>query len=1005
MPAKELLFHIEKWLKEKDQLIYRPIADVDFTYTLVNQWLPYEEAVQGSFQAIQPGTQWGKSSHYGWFKATVSITPACAGKRVELHLNIGGESTIYVNGKLAGASDLQHTGVTLSTNAVEGEVYEILAEVYAGHDRALPVYGTSDVVIVHEELYQFFIDLQTLLQLRNGMEPASLRVSEIDKGFRKLIATLDWGTFDDIELEKLAHQGRQILKPLLECVNGSTAPKLYMMGQSHLDIAWLWPIEETKRKIARTLSNQMALLEQYPAYKYVQSQPYLFQIVKDLYPELYGRIKYYVAEGRIIPEGGMWVEPDTNIPSGESLVRQFLYGKAFFREQFGVENEMLWLPDVFGYSGNLPQIMRKCGIPYFASVKMYQTYDNVVDPFPYNTFTWEGIDGSTVSVHLLDYGPFPNPTDPAYVLLQWNERIQKQDISTRLVQFGYGDGGGGANRDDLEFLRRMGNLEGLPQTVIASPIDYFEDLQQRGMPESHYVGELYYPAHRGTFTSQAKMKSGNRAGEFALREADLWNAVASKTHAHTYAKEALAKTWRSLLLLQFHDILPGTSITRVHVEAERAFEEVLDSAKTLTGEALAALVSRTGEGQTLFNSLAWERSAIVELPSSSSRDDKLPNMQVHGDKTYIQVRLPAMGYTTLDEALKRNEVISKELSASPTSLENQWLKLSLNEFGEITSLIDKETGEEWSNGLCNQFLLYRDQTSNFDAWEIDRRYADSPIELNEKARITVLAEGPLFASLLVERSLNQSTLTQEIRLEADSRRVDFRTKILWKEKHKLLKVGFHVNLHSQEVLNEIQFGYAKRPNHFSRLHDADRYEVNQHKWSAFVEGDRCFSLLNDSKYGMNAAGKHMNLTLLRAPTYPDDRADEGLHEFTYAMHIWNKGFMSNPVIQEAYALNSPVVAAAGTVYQPFSLMSCDRANIILDTIKLAEDGSGDWIVRAYEAKGATTRCSLHLGIEITRAYETDMLEQNVTTDYGDRTDASTLALSFTPFEVKTIRMR
>ncbi|OCT12935.1 alpha-mannosidase [Paenibacillus pectinilyticus] len=1003
MRSQEYLFHIEKWLKEKEQRLYSPIGSVDFTYMLVNQWLPYEEAIQGSFGPVQPGTEWGKSSHYGWFKSTVILTPESAGKRVELQLNIGGESTIYVNGRLAGASDLQHSGVMLTQKAEAGDVFEILAEVYAGHDRALPIYGESKVVIVQEELYQFYIDLQTLLQLRNALEPSSLRVSEIDKGFRKLIATLDWSTNEE-GLQLLAEQGRLILKPLLACVNGSTAPKLYMMGQSHLDIAWLWPIEETKRKIARTLSNQMALLEQYPEYTYVQSQPYLFQMVKDLYPELYGRLKFYVAEGRIIPEGGMWVEPDTNIPSGESLVRQFLYGKAFFREQFGVENEMLWLPDVFGYSGNLPQIMRKSGIRYFASVKMYQTYDNVADPFPYNTFTWEGIDGSEVSVHLLDYGPFPNPTDAAYVHLQWNERIQKQDISTRLVQFGYGDGGGGANRDDLESLRRMGNLEGLPQTVIASPIDYFEDLQQRGMPDSHYVGELYYPAHRGTFTTQAKMKKGNRAGEFALRDAELWSAVAAKQHGHRYAKEALAETWRKLLLLQFHDILPGTSITRVHVEAEKAFTMVLEEARSMARGALQTLVAPHREGVTLFNSLAWERSALVELPSNMASDQKLLSSQVHDNKTYVKVQLPAMGYTDLNTASVSAEFLNNELAATPTSLENQWLKLTLNTFGEITSLIDKETGEEWLGGRSNQFLMYRDQTSNYDAWEIDRRYADSAIELHEPARITVLAEGPLFASILVERTLNQSTLTQEIRLEAGSRRVDFRTKILWKEKHKLLKVGFHVNLHSQEVLSEIQFGYVKRPNHFSRIHDADRYEVNQHKWSAFVEGDRCFSLLNDSKYGMNASGKHMNLTLLRGATYPDERADEGVHEFTYAMHIWHKGFMSDPVIQEAYELNSPIIIAAGSAQQSFRLAHCDRKNIIIDTIKLAEDGSGDWILRAYESKGATTRCSLTLGVDFKRAIETNMLEEPIDHVSIDRIDASTLSLSFTPFEVKTIRM-
>ncbi|BBI31306.1 alpha-mannosidase [Cohnella abietis] len=1004
MQSREWLYHIEKWLREKENHLYRTVQDISFQYYLVNSWLPYEKAVQGSFGPIAVNTQWGIKWQYGWFKGTVVIPPEATGERIELKLNLGGESTIYVNGKLAGAQDLQHNGVTLTRSAVPGQIFEIVAEAYSGHDRELPIYGQSRIVILNEELYQFYIDLNALFQLRNSLDSSSLRVSEIDNGFLKLIALLDWNAVG-IELEQLARQGREILRPLLECVNGSTAPKLFMMGQSHLDIAWLWPIEETKRKIARTLSNQLALLDEYPEYRYVQSQPYLFHMVKDLYPELYGRIKHYVSEGRIIPEGGMWVEPDTNIPSGESLIRQFLYGKQFFRGEFGVDNKMLWLPDVFGYSGNLPQIMRKCGIQYFASVKMYQIYDNIVDPFPYNTFTWEGIDGSTVPVHLLDYGPFPNPADVSYVNFQWNERIQKEGISTRLVQFGYGDGGGGANRDDLESLRRMGNLEGVPQTVISSPLDYFEDLQERGMPDAHYFGELYYPAHRGTLTSQAKMKKGNRAVELALREAEVWGALSSMNGNLSYPQEDLDELWRRLLLLQFHDILPGTSITRVHEEAEREFDAVLQSANQLSLLARQSLTDGSSEGITFFNSLPWERTAIVELPDTfegatdvaGARLRVQPQQGMH----LAQLTIPAMGYVSITPA--SSEVVTNTLRVTNEGIENQWLRISLNEWGEITSIWDKEANSEWANGLCNQFLMYRDQPSSYDAWELDRRYASSAIPLQEKARITVIAEGPLVATIRVERSLNQSHLVQDICLEVDSRRIEFRTRLDWKEKHKLLKVGFDVNLHSNEVLNEIQFGYVKRPNHFSRPHDSDRYEVSQHKWSTLVEGDRCFSLLNDCKYGLNVNGKQMNLTLLRSPTYPDERADEGQHEFTYALHVWNEGFTSNPVVREAYELNCPVLSVSGSVEQPFGLLQCNRANIIVDSIKMAQDYSGDWIARVYEAKGTSTNSVLSLGVAIQKAWETDMLEEVHVKDLTANSNG--VALSLAPFEVKTIRFK
>ncbi|MFF2091420.1 glycoside hydrolase family 38 C-terminal domain-containing protein [Paenibacillus sp. NPDC058174] len=1020
MHDKERLFHIEKWIREKENLLYRPLGPVDFTYSPSDNWLYVEEAGSLPYEAMQPRTEWGKTWQYGWFKAAVELPPEAAGKRVELQLNLGSETTVYVNGKLAGAIDLQHKTITLAKEAVPGDTFEIIAEAYAGHDRDLPVYQQSRIAVLNEELYQFFIDLEALYQLRTGIGSAPLRASEIDNAFDRLITELDWNGTGDV-LEATARQGREILQPLLACVNGSTAPKLFMMGQSHLDIAWLWPIEETKRKIARTLSNQLALLEEYPEYKYVQSQPYLTHLTKELYPELYERVKRYVAEGRIIMEGGMWVEPDANIPSGESFVRQFLYGKAFLREEFGVDSRMLWLPDVFGYSGNLPQIMQKCGVDYFASVKMFQTYDNAGDTFPHNTFTWEGIDGSAVPVHLLDYGPFPNPADVSYALFQWNERIQKHGISTRLVQFGYGDGGGGANRNDLEFLRRMKDLEDVPRTAISSPIEYFEDLEQRGIPANRYVGELYYSAHRGTFTSQAKMKQGNRAAEAALKEAEHLSTLAALSGRSPYPKAQLDAAWKELLLLQFHDILPGTSIRRVHEEAEKAYEALLASIAELSRSAAQAIIEagedgngqHTAEGVTLFNVLPWDRTTIMELPEGfSGAADNLGRtlpVQSDGDKRYVRANLPASGYISLESAVSVGAEGSR-VHAACDRLENSLLLVTFNERGEIASIWDKESQSEWTHGVSNRFRMFRDQTSSYDAWELDRRYRDAEMELPEPAQITVTGSGPLFAEIRIERKLNESTLIQTVRLHADSRRVDFHTSIDWKESHKLLKVGFDVNLHTTEALHEIQFGHVKRPNHYSRPHDADRYEVSQHRWSAFVEGDRCFALLNDCKYGINTFGKEMNLTLLRSPGYPDERADQGLHTFTYSFHVWNEGFVTNPVIREAAELNTPVLAMPGSSAAFRGLVLAGKANIIVDTVKMAEDSSGAIIARLYECKGMSTSSSISTSFSFTDIRETDMLELNEDGGAGevkllsfdDSTNETTM--HFTPFEVKTIRI-
>ncbi|MFF2483113.1 glycoside hydrolase family 38 C-terminal domain-containing protein [Paenibacillus sp. NPDC058071] len=1019
MYTKERLFHIKKWIKGKENLLYRELSAATFDYAPLSRWASYEEAQQLPFSPALPGEVWGEKWQYGWFHSTIELPPEAAGKRIELLPRFGSESTVYVNGILAGAIDLQHKTITLTTSGEPGARYEIMAEAYAGHDRELPLYTHGSLVVSNEELYQFFIDLESLTQLHNSIASESLRAAEIEAGFEKLIALMDWSLEGDV-LEEAARQGRAVMKPLLDCVNGSTAPKLFMMGQSHLDIAWLWPIEETKRKIARTLSNQLALLEQYPEYIYVQSQPYLLQLTKELYPELYERVKQYVAEGRIVLEGAMWLEPDTNIPSGESLVRQLLYGKAFLQKEFGKDSEMLWLPDVFGYSGALPQLMRKSGVNYFASVKMYQTYDNEVDPFPYNTFMWEGIDGSAVPVHLLDYGPFPNPADVNYANFQWNERIQKYGISTRLVQFGYGDGGGGANRSDLEFLRRMKNLEGAPKTEITSPIAYFEDLEQRGGTDNRYVGELYYSAHRGTFTSQAAMKKGNRAGEAALREAETLSTMAALFAGKPYPAAELEETWKKLLLLQFHDILPGTSIHRVHVEARQGFEDMLQSAARLSQEAASALVgvqsAAAASGWTLFNVLPWKRRALLELPegyaggATDSLGRSLPVQEANG-KRFALATLPAGGSLSIEpsEAAEAvgGDAAGAIVRATNDSLENEWLHIRFNGRGEIVSVWDKERETEWTNGLCNQFRLFRDQTSDYDAWELDRRYAASELELTEAAEIRIATEGPLFAELEISRRIGQSDVVQTIRLEAGSRRVDFKTRIDWQERHKLLKVGFDVNLHTNEALHEMQYGFVKRPNHFSRPHDADRYEVSQHRWSAFVEGDRCFSLLNDSKYGINTYGKEMNLTLLRAPSYPDETADLGVHEFTFAMHIWNGGFSSNPVIREAAELNTPIARAAGIAGAYEGLLIVSAPNVIVDSVKMAEDGSGDVIARLYEAKGmSAARVSLNSSFRFASLRETDLLEGNAGEELVSDNSSdveSEVHLSFKPFEVKTLR--
>lgn len=1015
----EWMRRIDNWRRELAAQCYLPLGAVSLEgYTTLDQRTA-EEAQHGPFAPMPPGTRWGAKWEYAWFRAEVVVPPEAAGRRVVMMLNPGGESAVYVNGVAAGALDHQHREITLAMEAAPGTRYEVLVEAYAGHGprvvgagpvppgrETVPepppeqnVVGESSFGLWKEDVYQLLMDVETLYGVRGAIDPASLRAAEIDAGLRAFTLIVDF----EVEREAFlatVRAARERLKPLLACVNGSTAPTMFMFGHSHIDVAWLWPLAETERKCVRTLSTQLALAAEYPEYRYLQSQPHLYWMVKTRYPDLYRRVIEAVRAGRIIPEGATWVEPDTNVPSGESLIRQFLHGTRFFREEFGIECQLLWLPDVFGYSGALPQIMRGCGIRYFSTAKIFWAY-NGGDPFPYNTFVWEGIDGSEVFVHLCnDYNA---RTSPDVVIERWNQRVQRDGYATRLYPFGWGDGGGGPTRDHLEFVRRMGDLEGVPRCRSASPLEYFQDQEARGWPEARYVGELYFQAHRGTYTSQARTKLGNRKSELVLREAEMWGAAASTLTGYTYPLERMDAAWKAVLLNQFHDIIPGSSIHRVYEEAEAAYARIIDTAEEVAGEAAGALTD-AGDNLTVFNSLSWPRNALVPLPEGfagalNAAGRPLPAQAFEGE-AFVEAILPSCGWTTLRPMREAGVETANELSATPRSLENALLRLTLNDRGEIAAILDKETGREWCAGPCNQMRLYKDVPTNWDAWDIDSTYQHNPVPLEEPATIEVVAEGPLFAQLRVTRRLHQSIMRQEITLRRGSRRVDFDTEIDWQESHKLLKVAFPVDVHADQALHEIQFGHIHRPTHRSRPFDADRFEVANHKWTALAEENRGAAVLNDCKYGVNVLGNTINLTLLKSALAPDMTADKGTQVLTYALYLWNGAFLDSDLVREAYDLNVSILTVSGGAGER-SLFTVDAPNVIIDTVKPAEDGSGDVIARLYEAKRAATVCTLRTSLPIAAARLTDMLERG---DERLEVHDGAISLPFQAFEVKTVRL-
>lgn len=1015
MLTQEWQRRIDGWRKTMKTLFYHPLGAVDFSGYFTFDHLMPEMAGKQQFQPMPEGTAWGRAWEYGWFRGRVTVPADAARQILVVNLALGDHRVVWVNGKHSCCNDY----VPLTPSGKAGERFELFVEVYAGHgetptgggpvsDHVPPIapisarqqqVGHSTFGYWNEEIYQLWLDTETLYQLYLALDKNSLRAAELADALLQMTLAVDL-ELPEPELASSVRAGRRILHKALACHNGSTAPVMACIGHSHLDLAWLWPLEETERKCARTFSSQLVLMERYPEFKFMNSQPFLYQTAKCYYPELYRQIKAAVKRGQWLPEGGMWVEADNNLPGGESLIRQFLHGKRFFREEFGVDSKIMWLPDVFGYSGALPQIMAGCGVDYFTTQKVCWSGLGG-EPFPYNTFWWEGIDGTRV----LAYIHAPNHLQtlhPGELLELWNCRAQKDaSHKVRLLPFGHGDGGGGVVREQLEFLRRAVDLEGAPRCRMMSPLDFFAGIDTRNLPT--WQGEIYFKMHRGTYTSQAKIKKGNRQAEFALRELEMWGTAAAAAGKYHYELPKWDRLWKTVLLNQFHDIIPGSAIRRVCERAEADYAEVLDATGKLVFDACQNLVKKAAGTLTVFNSLSWPRNELLELPSGwrglAATDGQTVPVQTIGDKTWALVNgLPSCGWTSFRRTA--TPVSASNVKVDADGMENEFIRLRLNRRGELVSVIDKSTGMEFMSAPGNHLKMYRDVPAEYDAWEIENIYKQQPVPLDGKVKIEVIAAGPLVAILRVTRKIHQSELVQKIVLRSGTRRIDFRTKIDWQEKHKLLKVDFPTNLRAEDALHEIQFGYLCRRTHATRPDDAARFEVCNQKWTALAEENRGASVLNDCKYGINVEGGSINLTLLKAALSPDPQADLGIQNFIYSFYVWTGPLLHSGMIRAAYELNSPVTTIAGTA-KTTSCAATDAENIVIETIKPAEDGSGDLVIRLYEAVRTATTCRLTVTLSFAEVWETDMLEnrQRPLSHSGNE-----IELTFRPFEIKTLRL-
>ena len=643
---------------------------------------------------------------------------------------------------------------------------------------------------------------------------------------------------------------------------------------------------------------------------------------------------------------------------------------------------------------------------YLVTQKIFWSY-NEGEQFPYHYFTWQGMDGSEIDSFLPT--SYTYRTHPSEVNKIWQNRVQVQDLDAFLLPFGYGDGGGGPARDFIESAKRQEDLEGSVKVKMAGPLEFFHDMEAQGGPANTYVGELYFSAHRGTYTSQAMVKQNNRRCELALREMEMWSTLAmNKGMAYDFSKaDAL---WKELLLHQFHDILPGSSIAKVYVDAEKAFHEILDGVEELQADALSELTDqKESQAVTVFNSLSFPRKMLVELPAAFANgaktvDGTAVQVQKIGDTVKASVEVPSCGAVSLipAEGQVEEKAVAVETCDGGFTMENSQVKAAVNEKGEVISFVLKESGREFAADAMNRFHLYKDVPRLFDAWDIDSNYIDQEIEAAKNVAVSMEADG-LEGVLKVTGEISNSTFTQYIRLAADSRRIEFETEIDWKEMHRLLKAGFPVNVYAENGINEMQFGFVEHPTHRSRAYDKDRFEVCNHRYSALADGAHGAAVLNDCKYGISMNGNALELTLLRAGTCPEMCADNRVHHFTYAFTAWEGSFAESDVVRQGYELNVKPVVAGGAV-PTFSALTIDKENVILDTMKPAEDGSGDIILRLYESKKAAVLATVTLSdlLQGEKVYLCDMLEnckEEILVENGE------ISLNFRAFEVKTVRIK
>ncbi len=929
------------------------------------------------------------------------------------------EALAYIDGQPYATCDRHHQEIILEDEYCDGQEHILALHGWTGIGGLSAAEMTDQlkmslcqVVQIHQPTRDFIAQARVALGITEHLEdndPARHHLlTALDDAFKILDLRLP---IDDAFYVSVP-TAHEILKSGIEKAGSPLDVDITAIGHAHIDVAWLWTLGQTRQKAGRTFHNVLRLMEQFPEYNFTQSQPQLYDYVRQDFPELFDAIKARISDGRWEPIGGMWVEADCNLSGSESLARQFLLGREFYRQQFGPEAEtpVLWLPDVFGYAWNLPQLIKEAGLDYFFTIKIgWSQYNRL----PYDSFWWQGLDGTRVLTHFSTTKDADSPhaatynsdASPSQIMGTWLNFQQKDygpvgEIPPLLMSYGWGDGGGGPTREMLENIRELGNFPSAPKVQTGKVGEFFEKLEVNSESLPVWNGELYLEYHRGTYTTHARNKRKNRKSEFLLHDAEFLATYASLIDpSYQYPVASFQHAWELVCLNQFHDIIPGSSIAPVYEESLEQYEEVRQSVTEIRDQALDAIAAKLGADQLVVNPTSFTLHEPIDFQGELIDIGELPPYSV----------------TSMAEDRKQKTDHLSPVIGHPSFLENDFLRVEFNPNGDITRIYDKATQREVlpSGALANQFQAFEDRPLSWDAWDIDIFYDDKMWLSAPATSIEVVEQGPLRATVEVKRRILNSNYVQRISLTHNSPRLDFDTHIDWHERKVLLKVAFPIDVLAPTATYEIQWGNVQRPTHRNTSWDWARFETAAQKWVDLSEGDYGVSLLNDCKYGHDIYENVMRLTLLRGTTSPDPQADLGEHEFKYSLFP-HTGSWDERTIAEAYALNDPLIIYKSTAdnrpptaeNQPSavshlpSLVSTDQPNIIIETIKRAEDGNGI-IVRLYESQRRRGPFTLTTNFSIAAAWRTNILEVNMA---KLSVEGNQLNHTIKPYQILTLRL-